>query len=63
MNGKLKHQIIWSNSKKQKGACSPTNEVVPHLLQHWLHVLSRQTLGAHQTLQHPKHPPKTTTEW
>lgn len=36
-----------------------TNEVIPHLLQNGLHVLTGQALGAHKTLQHPKHAPKT----
>lgn len=38
-----------------------TNEVVPHLIQYRLHVLTGQAFGPHQALQHPKHAPETAT--
>lgn len=37
-----------------------TDEVIPHLVQNWLHVLLSQILRSHQAFQHPKHSPETT---
>jgi len=38
-----------------------TDQVIPHLVQNGLHVLSAQAFGANQAPEHPKHAPKATT--
>lgn len=52
---------MGKNPDREREGGGPTDEVVLHLLQYRLHVLSAQALGAHQALQHPKHAPKTAT--
>ena len=55
----LSHLAEWRHWEREMWY--HTDEVLLHLLQHWLHVITAQALGAHQALQHPKHAPKAAT--
>lgn len=58
---RYENRELFKHSPALAGWClRPTNEVVLHFLQYWLHVLTGQVLGAHQALQHPKHATKST---
>lgn len=71
---RLLHSLLWDHKgdkrnargaifkccrESERGMQYHTNEVVPHLIQHWLHVVPGQTLRPHQALEHPKHATKT----
>lgn len=63
-----RHYLYWGPpNRAQRITTNPshhgsrrTNQVILHLLQHRIHVISGQALGTHQTLQHAKHAPQAT---